>query len=123
VGGVGEQLKAINAASLKILADARMVGDPDTQLKAIDRIHKQIELQAKLLGEIDDRPQVNILVSPEWQGLRNAVLVALVPYPEARLSVVDALAEWEPPRECALCRFAGRAGSRTLRPCRRPGAG
>lgn len=56
---------------------------PDTALKAIDRIHKQIEL----LGELDDRPQVNVLVMPEWLQLRGAILHALAPYPEARAAV------------------------------------
>jgi hypothetical protein len=91
-----QQLKAINGATLQILQQARAVGDGDLALRAIDRIQRQIELQARLLGELDDRPQLNLVVSPEWQGLRQAVLVALVPYPEARLSVVDALEAWEP---------------------------
>ncbi len=49
-----KQLKAINAASLHILKEAREQGKQGTALAAIDRIHKQIELQAKLLGELDD---------------------------------------------------------------------
>jgi len=89
------QLKAINSASQQILADARRQGDPETALKAIDRIHKQIELQAKLLGELDDRPVVNLLVLPEWLRVRGTLLSALAPYPEARTAVASALARLE----------------------------
>ncbi len=88
---VVKQLKVINAASLNILEEAREQGKPSTALQAVDRIHKQIELQAKLLGELDDRPQVNVLVSPEWLELRTVVVAALEPYPDARGSVLRAL--------------------------------
>jgi hypothetical protein len=46
------QLRAINGASLTILKEARDARDGDLALRAIDRIQKQIELQAKLIGEL-----------------------------------------------------------------------
>jgi hypothetical protein len=89
------QLKAINGTCLQILSDARRAGDTSTALKAADRVLRQLEFQARLLGEIDDRPQVNILISAEWTGVREALLAALRPYPEARLAVAGALAQLE----------------------------
>lgn len=88
---VVRQLKAINAASLHILKEAREQGKQGTALAAIDRIHKQIELQAKLLGELDDRPQVNVLVSPQWLELRTTIITALDHHPQARESVLRAV--------------------------------
>ena len=88
---VVKQLKAINGASLAILAEARTSGNAETALKAIDRIHRQIELQAKLLGDLDERPQVNILIAPEWLAVRTALLAALLPYGEARAAAASAL--------------------------------
>jgi hypothetical protein len=88
---VVKQLKAINSASLNILEEARDEGEPDRALRAVDRIHKQVELQAKLLGELDDRPQVNVLVSPEWVQLRTTIITALEPHPQARESVLRAI--------------------------------
>ena len=85
------QLKAINGATLAILKDARAQGNADMALKAIDRLRRQIELQAKLIGELDDRPQVNLLVAPQWLELRVQILTALQPYPEARLAIAEAL--------------------------------
>ena len=86
-----QQLKTINAAALTVLRDARAAGDGDLMLKAIDRVHRQVELQAKLLGDLDERPVVNVLVTPEWQRVRARILAALDPYPEARFAVAGAL--------------------------------
>ncbi len=50
---------------------------------------KDLELLAKLLGELDERPQVNVvLIAP--QAL-TVIAKALDPYPEARKAVVEAL--------------------------------
>lgn len=94
---VVKQLRVINGVSLQILNEARQGKDPQTALKAVDRIHRQIELQAKLLGQLDDRPQMNVVVSPEWAAIRATVLVALRPYPEARVAVVERLAALDTP--------------------------
>jgi len=91
------QLKAINGASLAILSEARQQRDPATALRAIDRIQRQIELQAKLLGELDDRPQVTLLVMPEWVTVRGALLEALLPFPEARAAAAQRLVALEQP--------------------------
>lgn len=88
---VVKQLKAINATAVSILAEARARRDSDTALKAMDRIHRQIELQAKLLGELDERPQINILLAPEWLAVRSALLAALAPFSDARAAAATAL--------------------------------
>jgi hypothetical protein len=89
---VVRQLKAINAACLEILQKSRADGKHSISLRAVDRIHKQIELQARLLGELQDAgPQVNVLVAAEWHQIRVQVFQALEPYPEARAAVAGAL--------------------------------
>ncbi len=88
---VVKQLRDINAATLAILEDARDTHQSALALKAVDRVQKQIELQAKLLGELQDGQTVNVLVAPEWVSLRATILVALVPFPEASQAVVEAL--------------------------------
>ncbi len=91
------QLKAINAASLSILDTAREENDPQTALKAVDRIQRQIELQAKLLGQLDERPHIQLVLTPDWLRVRGVLLAALAPYGEARLAVAEALARVENP--------------------------
>lgn len=89
-----QQLKAINGACLEVLQKSRTDGKHALSLKAVDRIHRQIELQAKLLGELQEQgPQVNVLVAPEWQEIKVHVLQALAPYPEARSAVSKALTD------------------------------
>lgn len=96
---VVKQLKVINGAAVAILADARRAGRPETALRAIDRIQKQIELQAKLLGELDERPQINVLVSPEWIALRSHLVGALIPFPDARAALARTLLQLEAGRD------------------------
>lgn len=91
---VVKQLRAINSTTTAILQEAREAHDGELALKAVDRLQRQIELQAKLLGDLDERSvtQVALIQSPDWQRLRSAILAALAPYPEARLAVAAALA-------------------------------
>jgi hypothetical protein len=88
---VVRQLKAINAAAVAILAETRRTREHDIALRAIDRIQRQLELQAKLLGDLDERPQFSIMLSSEWLSVRAAILTALVPHQQARQDVVTAL--------------------------------
>ncbi len=88
---VTQQLKAINAACLEVLRQARADGKHSILLRAVDRIVRQIELQARLLGQIQEAQTINVAILPEWHGIRQAVLEALRPFPEARLAVAEAL--------------------------------
>lgn len=85
------QLRAINGASLTILKEARDARDGDLALKAIDRIQKQIELQAKLIGELQQEGATNIVIAPEWLEVRTMILTTLADHPEARQAVAGAL--------------------------------
>src|SRR3954451_12797559 len=88
---VVKQLKAINTACLAVLGDARKAGDGELVLKAVDRVQRQIELQAKLLGNLDDRPQISLVTAPEWLVVRATLLQVLQGYPEARAAVAASL--------------------------------
>jgi hypothetical protein len=88
---ITKQLRAINGVSLTILEEARRSNNPTIALKAVDRIQRQLELQGRLLGELDDRPVVNVLVSPQWVTIRSALLSALEPFPDARTAVARRL--------------------------------
>jgi hypothetical protein len=65
-------------------------------LKTAAQTQSSLELLAKLIGELDERPQLNVLVSPEWHRVRAVMLAALRPYPEARAAVALQLAALEP---------------------------
>ena len=89
---VAAQLRAINAACLEILQKSRSDGKHSISLGAVDRIHRQLELQARLLGELQEAgPQVNVLIAPEWHEVRVTVLQALERFPDARAAVAEVL--------------------------------
>jgi len=88
-----DRLLVLSKETAAILKEAREGDEKDNELalKAIARAEKQIELQARLLGELKDTPTVNVLVLPEWQMLRITILRALEPFPHARIAVAEAL--------------------------------
>ena len=85
------QVRGLQARALTILDRAEEAGELRTALSAIREVRGNLELLAKLLGELDERPQVNILVSPEWLELRAVIVGALEPHPAARGAVLRAL--------------------------------
>lgn len=80
---VVQQLKAINGASLSILKEARDARESGMALRAVDRVHRQIELQARLLGDIKEGPAVDIHLHPEYLKLEAVIISTLENYPDA----------------------------------------
>jgi hypothetical protein len=86
-----DQVRNLQAHALDILERAEKAGDLRTALAAISQARGNLELLGKLAGEIDERPVVNLNVSPEWLELRAVMVGALEPYSEARGAVLSAL--------------------------------
>ena len=86
-----DQVKNLQGRAYAILDKAEEAGELRTALSAIREARGNLELLAKLLGELDERPVVNLNVSPEWLELRAVIVGALEPHPEALSAVVDAL--------------------------------
>ncbi|WP_454115475.1 hypothetical protein [Microbacterium lacticum] len=81
-----------------VLDAATAEGKASLSLAAVRELRGIVELLAKLSGELDERPQVQVLtlaVSPEWLSVRGVLLDALGPFPEAAAAVAVALAEVE----------------------------
>ena len=86
-----QQVRDLQDRALAILGKAEAAGDLRTALGAIREARGNLELLAKLLGELDERPVVNLNVSPEWLELRAVIVVALEPHPAAHGAVLRAL--------------------------------
>lgn len=87
------QVEGLKDKALGILSMAEDAGELRTALSAIRETRGILDLLARLLGELDERPQVNVLVaSPEWLTLRSGIVAALAPYPDAHRAVVQVLA-------------------------------
>lgn len=89
------KVAGLEADARRIGATAEKAGDVRTALAAVRELTRIVELLAKLRGAMDDRPQISIHVAPEWREVRQVVLVALAPFPDARVAVAGALASLE----------------------------
>src|SRR5215207_4870545 len=86
-----DQVRSLQAHALDILERAEKAGDLRTALAAISQARGNLELLGKLAGELDERPVVNLNVSPEWLELRTVIVGALEPHPAAHGAVLTAL--------------------------------
>jgi uncharacterized protein YlxP (DUF503 family) len=86
-----EQVRDVHDRTMRVLIAAETAKDPGVMLKAIAEARRNLELLAKLSGELDDRPVVNVTISAEWLELRGVIVNALQPFPEARTAVSLAL--------------------------------
>ncbi len=87
-----QQIKAINSASLEVLREAREKKQYAVVLRAVDRVARQIELDVRVHGKLEELPEgFSVTSLPEWTQLRATILRALKPFPEARQAVVEAL--------------------------------
>jgi hypothetical protein len=84
-------VRDLQVRTFAILEAAEASEQHRTALSAIREARGNLELLAKLLGELDDRPTVNVLISPEWLELRTVIVGALEPYSEARGAVLRAI--------------------------------
>jgi hypothetical protein len=87
-----DQVRDLQRRALGILDKAEAANDLRTALLAIREARGNLELLAKLLGELQAEGTVNILISPQWLQARTTLLAALGPYPEARVAVAGELA-------------------------------
>jgi hypothetical protein len=90
-----DQVRGLRQRAGTILDTAERAGDLRAALGAIRETRACLELLLEVEGELDRRPQMNVLLSPEWVQVRTVLLVALRPYPEARRSVAECLASLE----------------------------
>jgi transposase-like protein len=86
-----EQVRNLQTHALDILNRAEKAGDLRTALAAISQARGNLELLGKLAGELDERPVVNLNISPEWLELRAMIIGALEPHPAAHTAVLRAL--------------------------------
>lgn len=82
-------------ARLQQLVELAMeLGDIGKGISAEHAIRENLQLVAKLLGQLVQRHEVrstSILISPDYIQLRQAILAALAPHPEAARAVSRAL--------------------------------
>ena len=90
------KVRSLQEEAEGILAKSKRAGDHKTALSAIKEARSNLELLAKMLGELQTGTTVNITVSNQWITLRADLMRALQPFPEARVAVMHALENHEP---------------------------
>jgi hypothetical protein len=88
------RIEALCASVERVLKLAETEHTHRGDLRVLAAVRESLEtlgLLAKLSGELREGTTVNVLVAPEWVAVRQAVLDALGPFPEARGAVVQAL--------------------------------
>ena len=90
-----DRLEGLYDDAKGILEAAKGEGKATLSLAAVRELRSIVETIARVTGELDERPQVavlNLAQSPEWLQVRQTLMAALTPYPEARQAVAGKLA-------------------------------
>ena len=83
------RLEMLQIEAQDILRTAKAAKSLHIALEAIRELSRLIELQAKITGEL--RPEVNIILDPQYISMRTTILEVLQPYPDLRVKISEAL--------------------------------
>jgi len=92
-GDLLNEVNSLKDRALTILDTAEKAEDWRTALGCIKEARGSIELLAKMIVALQTSAEVDVLRSPEWLELRQRIITALQPYPEAKEALVRALDE------------------------------
>ncbi len=88
-----DQIRSLQQTTLRILARAEKDGKYIPAIMAIKEARGNLELLAKMLGELDERPVVNIATNPQWLTIQAVIMNDLADDPERRIRLATKLAE------------------------------
>lgn len=89
-----ERLEELHTRAMRVLDAAEGEGKASLSLAAIRELRGLTETLAKVTGELDDRPTVqvlNVATNPDFVSMLSTLMDALAPYPEARVAVAQRL--------------------------------
>ena len=89
-------LRAVRARLYRGIDNAEEFGNLSDLAKMSGQIHKNIELTGKLVGDLRTGTVVNnLILTGEYHQLRTGLVLALKPFPKARLAVAQFLQSME----------------------------
>ena len=86
-----KQITQLHKKALELLSKAESENDYRTALTAIREARGCLEILAKLSGDLNDSPTINILLNPQYIEFRALVINVLDEYPEAKLTLINKL--------------------------------
>ena len=78
-----------------LLTQAEQDGDLRAGAALIREARSCVELLARLMGQLEQKVQVNVLVAPELKAVQQVIVQSLAEYPEARGKVIEGIATLE----------------------------
>src|SRR5215204_6707732 len=87
-----DRIEALHSRTMAILEAVEGTDEHGTALASIREARRNLELIGEVTKELDRTPTLNLHLNPEWLELRTAIVLALEPHPDARESVVRAIA-------------------------------
>lgn len=93
-----DRVEGLIVRTERLLEASESSGKVAQALGAVRELRALLELLGKASGELkpDGLVQVlNVQTAPEWLAIRQVILAALSPHPEARVAVAGALAQLE----------------------------
>lgn len=85
------QARELQGKTLEVLAAADSAGELHASLRAIREARQNLQVLSKLLAQIDQTPQVNVLMLPQWWRVRSCIMEVLEPYPQIRFALAERL--------------------------------
>jgi hypothetical protein len=92
--GLLQHLVSVRGRLYRALDAAEAIGNPADVARIAQPLHKNLELTAKLLGDLKTGTTVNnltLIAAPEYHQLRTGLVQCLRSYPEAREAVLELL--------------------------------
>lgn len=91
---VMRRVKELDNRADELYREAMENHDRLNAVRALKELREITALYAKLTGELNAQAQVvhqHLHITPEWISLRQTMLTALAPYPEARAALIEAI--------------------------------
>ena len=90
-----EEVRGLQRRAYAVLGAAEQAQEYRVALAAIREARSNLELLARLVGQLDSTLNVNLSVNSEWIELRALIVGALEPHPDARTAVLAAIRQGE----------------------------
>jgi|SRR5215203_965405 len=88
-------LEALQAETKAVLDEVKETDLYGVRLGAIREMRRNLELIGEVTKELNRQPTLNLALNPEYLQLRDAVVLAVEPYPEAAKAISRTMLEIE----------------------------
>ena len=89
------RIESLQERTLELLHRAEQEGELRVALAGVREARQNLELIGRLTKELDEQPNLNILVSQQWIEMRGVLVSALSAFPEAKQAVAAKLLKLE----------------------------